>query len=93
MPLVLIGRVIQVGYRNMYHQRKRFILGTSNPRLIKFSHRELEVPAEDQRNIGIQVNSTDESPGMKDVLIFINDEDNRNEECYKVRVHVYEPDE
>lgn len=76
----------------MYHQRKRFILGTSNPRLIKFSHRDLEVPAEDQRNIGIQVNSTGQSPGMKDVLIFINDEENRNEECYKVRVHVYEPD-
>ena len=30
--------------------------------------------------------------GMKDVLVFINDEEDRNEECYRVRVHVYEPE-
>jgi nephrocystin-4 len=76
----------------MYHQRRKFVLGCSNPRLIKFSHAELDIPAQGQRNIGIQVCSQYEAPGIKDVLIFINDEDNRNEECYKVRVHVYQPD-
>ena len=30
--------------------------------------------------------------GMKDVLVFINDEEDRNEECYRVRVHVYKPE-
>jgi hypothetical protein len=85
------GTALQVGYRNMYHQRRKFLLSTSDPALVKFSHPELVIPAQGQRNIGIQVSSRHEVAGMKDVLIFINDEENRNEETYRLRCHVYEP--
>jgi nephrocystin-4 len=76
----------------MYHQRRKFLLTTNNPRIIKLTHHEFDVPALAHRNIGIQVNSKCEGPGMKEVLLFINDEENRNEECYKIRVHVFNPD-
>lgn len=75
----------------MYHQQRKFILNSSNPSLVKFSHPELVIPAQGQRHIGLQVNSKREVAGMKDVLIFINDEENRNEETYRLRCHVYEP--
>ena len=88
---ITLRRNVQVGYRNMYHQQRKFLLSTSNPALVKFSHPELVIPAQGQRNIGIQVNSTYEAAGMKDVLIFINDEEHRNEETYRLRCHVYEP--
>ena len=89
--LIFLMRM-QVGYRNMYHQRRKFILRSSNASLVSFASPEVSIPALEQRNLGLQVNSAHTGVGMKDVLVFINDEEDRNEECYRIRVHVYKPE-
>jgi hypothetical protein len=89
---IMAAIALQVGYRNMYHQRRKFILRSSNPSLVSFASHEVSVPALEQRNLGLQVSAVGASSGMKHVLVFINDEEDRNEECYKVRVHVYKPE-
>jgi nephrocystin-4 len=75
----------------MYCQRRKFKLSTSHPDIVSLSAHELSVPALDHRNIGLQIKATSPKSGAVDAFIFINDEDDRAEECYRVRVHVYRP--
>jgi nephrocystin-4 len=76
----------------MYHERRKFMLRSSNAALVTFRDQVVSIPALEQRNLCLQVRAAHASPGMKDVLVFINDEEDRNEECYRIRVHVYKPD-
>lgn len=75
----------------MYPQRRRFSLGTSHPAVVTFAAGEVSVPALEQRNLGLQIRSRGLEQGMHDVYIFVNDEEDRVEECYRLRMHVYTP--
>jgi hypothetical protein len=131
-----VSCAVQVTFRNMYHQRRKFVLATSNAKLIKLTSCELHASGLESRNFGIQIDATNAFAGQKDVLLFINDDENRTEvlihnaqcihriwcrdptgaadavpannlscnvgnvghfvlhlqECYKVRVRVYDPE-
>ena len=39
----------------MYHQRRKFLLRSSNPALVSFAADEVSIPALEQRNLGLQV--------------------------------------
>ena len=82
---------MQVGYRNLYHETRTFVLRSSNPGLVRFGAQKILIPALQQRSLSLQISAAQTSPGIKDVLVFINDDADRNEDCYRVRVHVYDP--
>ena len=44
------------------------------------------------RSINLLIRATKVTTGIKDVLVFINDEEDRLEDCYRMRVHVYDGD-
>ena len=75
----------------MYHQRRKYRLRSSNTTLVTVATPELAIPALEQRNLGLRVDATCASAGTQDVLVFVNDEDDRNEDVYRVRVHVCAP--
>lgn len=81
-----------MGYRNMYHQRRKYLVRSSNIALVSVATPEVAVPALEQRNLGLRVDATRACAGTQDVLVFVNDEDDRNEDCYRVRVHICPPD-
>jgi hypothetical protein len=82
---------LQVAFKNWYYQRRTFQLRSSRPQLVKFTSPSLEIPGQQERNLGIQIDARGATAGLKDVLVFVNDSEDRNEDCYKIQIILYEP--
>ena len=80
-----------MSYHNWYYQRRVFRLRSSHPTLVKFTAAELDIPGQEDRNLGIQIDTRQASAGVTDVLVFVNDEEERNEDCFKIRVTAFHP--
>eukprot|EP01135_Chromosphaera_perkinsii_P001735 Nk52_evm4s210 gene=Nk52_evmTU4s210 len=74
----------RVSYTNPYQQTKIFTLSTSRPDIVSFKETVLEIPPGESRYIQLKFNNNHPT-GMTELLIFINDEEDKSEECFCVR--------
>ncbi|KAJ1619831.1 hypothetical protein T492DRAFT_408016 [Pavlovales sp. CCMP2436] len=86
---VVIGRNTskKIALSNPYGLPRRFRLHCSRPDLISLKEKELTVPVGEFRYMGLRF-SADSSlaPGVAEVLVLVNNEEDKNEECMLVRV-------
>ena len=61
-----------------------FQLRTNRDDLLQFKDTRLEIGAGETQNIGLRFAPT-QAPGTVEILVFINDEDDKNEETFCVR--------
>jgi len=78
----------KITYTNPYQTERVFFLRASQPWLVRFRPDRLDLPAGARRAIGLTFDGREAATGSQDVLIFINDEDDKNEECFKVKIRV-----
>jgi nephrocystin-4 len=81
-----VGRTTskKIAYTNPYGFDKEFRLKTNCPSLLSFKHAHLHVPAGESRYISLKLLPV-ETRGMAEILVFINDREDKNEECLCVR--------
>eukprot|EP00052_Salpingoeca_macrocollata_P019741 m.164404 g.164404 ORF g.164404 m.164404 type:complete len:1465 (-) comp21057_c0_seq3:83-4477(-) len=75
----------RVAYRNPYASTKTFRLSTSRPDLVSFKETLLEIPPHELRYLGLRFHAC-QVAGAAEVLIFLNDANDRNEECFSVNL-------
>jgi hypothetical protein len=76
----------KIALSNPYGQDRLFRLHSSRPDLIALKERELAVPVGEFRYIGLKFSSDPTlTPGVADVLVLVNNQDDKNEECMLVR--------
>ncbi|GAQ82901.1 hypothetical protein KFL_001280210 [Klebsormidium nitens] len=76
----------KISFTNPYPHPKLFYLSSSHPQLISFRPADvLDVPADGTRYIGLTVNGTAvRGARLEEVLIFVNDAEDKTEECLKI---------
>lgn len=85
-PRPLTPRRQRVALHNPYSHDREFKLQSSRPDLVSFKDASLYVPAGEQRYIGLRFAADmGVQPGDVDILLFINDRDDKNEECMLLR--------
>lgn len=75
----------RVSYRNPYSFKKTFYLKTDKPSLLQFKDEVLEMDAGGTQYIGLKFAPCTNLPATV-ILVFINDESDKIEECLSVRV-------
>ncbi|XP_068096595.1 nephrocystin-4 isoform X2 [Hyperolius riggenbachi] len=78
----------RITYTNPYQVKKRYSLHTNRADLLQFKEDTFEVGAEETYTIGLRFAPSDNS-GLEEILIFINDHEDKNEETFCVKV-IYE---
>lgn len=80
--------VKKISFTNPYQQLRSFhfhcCTGMVQPR-----PEELVLPGQGAGCISLEFDTRGLVPGTKDVLFFINDEDDKIEDCYKIKVTIY----
>lgn len=79
----------KITYTNPYQQFRTFTLRCNQPWLMHFTPPRLQLPAGATRPIGLTFDARAATTGLLDVLVFVNDEEDKTEECFKVRVRIY----
>ncbi|XP_075695596.1 nephrocystin-4 [Rhinoderma darwinii] len=79
----------RITYTNPYQTRKRYSLQSNRPDLLQFKENTFEVGPSEMYTIGLRF-APGESSGQEEILIFINDHEDKNEETFCVKVN-YEP--
>jgi nephrocystin-4 len=79
----------RINYTNPYQQHRVFTLRSNQPWLVNFTPPKMELPPSATRPIGVILDGRRARPGTVDVLVFVNDEDDKSEECFKIRVRVH----
>ncbi len=74
----------RIAYTNPYPHPKVFNVLSNKPELLQFKETRLELGAGQSHNIGLRFAPT-QMPGTVEILVFINDEDDKNEETFCVR--------
>jgi nephrocystin-4 len=75
----------RIAYTNPYPRKKLFQLRCNRGDLLQFKDPQLEVAAGETVNIGLRF-APAQTAGTIEILVFINDEDDKNEETFCVRV-------
>ncbi|XP_056651907.1 nephrocystin-4 isoform X3 [Monodelphis domestica] len=75
----------KITYTNPYPSRKAYHLHTNHPDLLQFKEDFFEVNAGQTYTIGLRF-APSHSMGMEEVLIYINDHEDKNEETFCVKV-------
>ncbi|XP_014676311.1 PREDICTED: nephrocystin-4-like, partial [Priapulus caudatus] len=75
----------KIAYTNPYAERRAFHLLTSRSDLLQFRETRFELTAGETRALGLHFLPAP-SPGGADVLVFVNDDADNNEETFSVRV-------
>ncbi|XP_073459794.1 nephrocystin-4 [Aquarana catesbeiana] len=78
----------RITYTNPYQAKKRYSLHTNRADLLQFKENTFEVGAGETYTIGLRFAPSD-SGGLEEILIFINDHEDKNEETFCVKV-IYE---
>eukprot|EP00736_Rhodelphis_marinus_P011703 Rmarinus@m.28387 len=76
----------KLSYVNPYPQPRRFYLRTNQPNLLKFKEENMEIPPGGQRYIGLRFLPSYRE-GSLDMYVFINDENDQNEECLCIKAN------
>ena len=74
----------KISYTNPYPKVKVFYLRTSREDLLQFKESRLELGAGETTNIGLRF-APCMTPGSIEILVFINDEDDKTEETFCVK--------
>ena len=87
----------KITYTNPYPRPRAFYLRCTHPLLLHFRPERLDLPANGSRPMGLTFEPAEEwavaakggggANGPTDVLVFINDEEDATEECFRVRVN------
>ncbi|XP_076451476.1 nephrocystin-4-like [Babylonia areolata] len=73
----------RITYTNPYPVRKHFKVLTDRPDLLQFKENDLELEGGASQAIGLRFTPITQ-PGLAEVLVFINDEEDKNEETFRV---------
>ncbi|KAI8588322.1 hypothetical protein BDZ88DRAFT_477741 [Geranomyces variabilis] len=76
----------RISYTNPYSHAKRFSLHTPTPHLLAFVHDELELGPGETGYIGLRLLASSGPSSMEDVMVMLNDEEGRVEECLGLRI-------
>uniref|UniRef100_A0A8C5QD86 Nephrocystin 4 n=1 Tax=Leptobrachium leishanense TaxID=445787 RepID=A0A8C5QD86_9ANUR len=79
----------RITYTNPYPSKKLYSLYTNRPDLLQFKENTFEIGSGETYTIGLRFAPT-KSSGLEEILIFINDQEDKNEETFCVKVK-YEP--
>ncbi|KAG8434249.1 hypothetical protein GDO86_012573 [Hymenochirus boettgeri] len=79
------GSTRRLPYRNPYQTHKRYFLYTNRTDLLQFKENYFEVDGGEMYKIGLRF-APSQSSGLEEILIFINDHEDRNEETFCVKV-------
>ncbi len=74
----------RIAYTNPYSHPKVFNFRTNRADLLQFKESKVELGAGQVHNIGLRF-APSQSAGSLEILVFINDEDDKNEETFCVR--------
>ena len=86
-PLPPPGHTSQrISYTNEWDTPRVFLIRTSHPQLVKVTEPRVEIPP--HASAFIRLWFVPAEPTNADVLVFINNESEQNEECLLVRVRV-----
>ncbi|XP_052081503.1 nephrocystin-4-like isoform X3 [Mytilus californianus] len=77
------GSSKRITYTNPYPHKKTFILLTNEPELLQFKETRIEVEGGAEHTIGLRFAPVMKT-GASEVMVFINDEDDKNEETFKI---------
>ncbi|XP_078696197.1 nephrocystin-4-like isoform X1 [Branchiostoma floridae x Branchiostoma belcheri] len=76
----------RIPYTNPYMHRKTFILHTNRQDLLQFKENTFELGSGDVYTIGMRF-APSQQQGTTNILIFINDEDDKNEETFCIKAN------
>ena len=76
----------RVSYTNPYSSEKSFILSTNRDDLVAFKERRVKFLANEQKTLGLRF-LPNPNTGFVEIYIFINNENDTNEETFAIRVH------
>ena len=74
----------KISYTNPYAMRRVFQLRTSRDDLVQFKETRLEAAGGATVSIGMRF-APCQTPGVTDILLFVNDEDDKNEETFCIK--------
>ncbi|KAM4872565.1 nephrocystin-4 isoform 2-T2 [Thomomys bottae] len=75
----------RITYTNPYPSRRTYCLHSSRPDLLQFKQDSFQVGGGETYTIGLRFVPS-ESPGQEEILIYINDHEDKNEETFCVKV-------
>ncbi len=75
----------RISYVNPYASERVFILSTNRDDLVAFKERRLRFLANEQKTIGLRF-LPNPIPGFVEIYVFINNENNNNEETFALRM-------
>lgn len=82
----------KISYTNPYTAPRRFFLRSTHPGLVMFRPDVLELGPNAMRPVGVTLEAAEDwggaalKAGMTEVLVFVNDDTDTNEECFRLRV-------
>ncbi|KAG2438730.1 hypothetical protein HXX76_005275 [Chlamydomonas incerta] len=79
----------KITYTNPYQHFRTFTLRSNQPWLVHFTPPRLQMPAGATRPVGLTFDARAATPGIVDALMFVNDDEDKTEECLKIRVRIY----
>ncbi len=79
----------KITYTNPYHHFRTFTLRSNQPWLVHFTPPRLQMPAGATRPVGMTFDARAATVGIVDALVFVNDDEDKTEECFKIRVRIY----
>jgi nephrocystin-4 len=77
------GSSKRITYTNPYPHKKTFTLLTNMPDLLQFKETIIDVEGGAEHTIGLKFSPVMKT-GVAEVMVFINDEDDKNEETFKI---------
>ncbi|XP_053136667.1 nephrocystin-4 isoform X2 [Hemicordylus capensis] len=75
----------RITYANPYPSRRRYFLHTNRPDLLQFKEDSFEIGGGETYTIGLRF-APSQSAGEEEILIYINDREDKNEETFCVKV-------
>uniref|UniRef100_A0A8C2JXE9 Nephrocystin 4 n=1 Tax=Cyprinus carpio TaxID=7962 RepID=A0A8C2JXE9_CYPCA len=75
----------KISFTNPYSSSRAFNLRTDRPDLLQFKEEQFQIGGGELYTIGLRF-APSQNPGMEEILIFINDKQDKNEDTYCVRV-------
>uniref|UniRef100_A0A4W4H255 Nephrocystin 4 n=1 Tax=Electrophorus electricus TaxID=8005 RepID=A0A4W4H255_ELEEL len=79
------GSTKKLSFTNPYSSSREFRLCSDHPDLLQFKEEHFQVEGGESYSIGLRF-APSQSPGTQEILIFINDVEEKNEETYCIRV-------
>ncbi|XP_072569481.1 nephrocystin-4 isoform X1 [Paramormyrops kingsleyae] len=79
------GSSKKITYTNPYQNKRAFLLRTTHPDLLHFKEDSVEIEGGETYTIGLRF-APGQSAGVEEILVFINNHDDTNEETFCIRV-------